>query len=346
VELRFSEAGTPLGVLDAQCWARDPHDRGKRERRKTLPLEQKESMKWLRSFRKVAQVQKQCPETMLVSIGDRESDLYELFEEALRDPRGPKLLVRMNATTQRQTPDGPLWEFMASQEVAGRLALHIPHAGSRAARDTIVEVRYAPVVLAPPRRRKDAPPIQAWAVYAREAPENAGEQGPIEWMLVTTAAVASMDDAQQRMHWYSRRWGIEVYHRTLKSGCRLEDRQLGTAERLEACLGVDMVVAWRVYHLAMLGRETPGIPCTAFFKDEEWKALCCYVSKCPTPPQEPPTLGEAMRMVGRIGGHLGRKNDPPPGTQTLWRGLQKLDTATEVYVIFTQGPPHDFKQGP
>jgi hypothetical protein len=83
-------------------------------------------------------------------------------------------------------------------------------------------------------------------------------------MLLTTAPVITFDDAVKRVEWYSGRWGIEVYHRTLKSGCRIKDRQLETVDRLEACLGVDMVVAWRIYHLTMLGRETPdtlyGVP--------------------------------------------------------------------------------------
>jgi hypothetical protein len=94
-----------------------------------------------------------------------------------------------------------------------------------------------------------------------------------------------------------------------------------------------MVVAWRVFHLTMLARETPNAPCTVYFSDDEWKALCCYTTKKPIPPQEPPTLAAAVDMVGAMGGYLRRKNDPPPGTQALWRGLQRLDTAKEMYVI-------------
>ena len=103
--LAFTEDGTPLGILDAQCWARDPEDVGKKHRRKQLPIEQKESMKWLRSFRQVAQVQKLCPDTMLVSIGDRESDIYELFLEASKDPHGPHLLVRAEKSRNRKVEE-------------------------------------------------------------------------------------------------------------------------------------------------------------------------------------------------------------------------------------------------
>jgi hypothetical protein len=345
--LAFTEEGTPLGILDAQCWARDPQDRGKRYRRHDLPIEQKESMKWLRSFRKVAELQKLCPDTLLVSIGDRESDLYELFVEAVQDPGGPGLLVRAEKSRNRKVEEQFLWEFMWHQNVAGSLKIHVPRRGSRKARDAWVDLRFAEVELKAPSRSGPVPAVRVWAVYILEQASDEMVDSPIEWMLLTTVEVKTFEDAQKRVEWYSGRWGIEVYHRTLKSGCRIKDRQLGTADRLETCLGIDMVVAWRIYHLTMLGRETPELPCTVFFKDIEWKALCCYVKKTPIAPQTPPSLREAMFMVGAIGGHLGRKSDGFPGTQTLWRGLQRLETATEMYAIFTQQDyPHPFQSGP
>ena len=344
--MAFTPEGTPLGILDAQCWARDPQDRGKRYRRHDLPIEQKESMKWLRSFQKVARIQKLCPDTMLISIGDRESDIYELFEEACRDPAGPKLLVRTEKTRNRRVEQEHLWDFMARQAVAGSLKIHVPRSGSRKARDAWVDIGFAEVVLTPPKRCPGAPGIRVWAVHVLEQADETGDQQILEWMLLTTVEVKTFEDARQRIEWYSGRWGIEVYHRTLKSGCRIKDRQLGTADRLETCLGVDMVVAWRIYHLSMLGRETPEVPCTVFFQDVEWKALYCYVNKTRVAPEKPLLLREALFMVGRIGGHLGRKRDGFPGTQTLWRGLQRLDTATEMYAIFTQEHYDTLYSGP
>ena len=226
---------------------------------------------------------------------------------------------------------------MGARQVDGTLSLCVPRSAERPERDTTMDVRFAPIEFQPLKRLKGSGSIRAWAVYVREQSQPAIDN-PIGWMLVTTVEITTFQHAQQRVQWYAKRWGIEVYHRTLKSGCRIQDRQLGSADGLAACLGVDMVVAWRVYHLAMLGRQTPDLPCTVFFADEEWKALWCYVYKTPVPPPEPPTLDRAMSMVGQIGGHLGRKSDGAPGTQTLWRGLQRLDTATEMYVIFTSGP--------
>jgi hypothetical protein len=343
--LAFSVEGTPLGVIDAQCWARDPDDQGKRERRKALPIEQKESMKWLRSFRKLAEIQALCPQTQLVSVGDRESDLYELFAEAARDPAGPKLLVRAERSRNRRVEQESLWQFVGTKPVAGEITLQLPKRGNRGARKAVLDARFAEVALQPPKNSA-LPPVRLWAVHLlEEEPEDGGE--PIEWMLLTSVAVTTFEEAVERAEWYAARWGIEVYHRTLKSGCRIKDRQLGTAERLQACLGVDMVVAWRIYHLTMLGREMPEQPCTAFFEEVEWKTLYCYHHKTPVAPEEPPSMAEAIRMLGAMGGHLGRRRDGPPGTQVLWRGLQRLDTAVQMYIVFTNSPaPHTWRSYP
>lgn len=346
--LAFTPEGTPLGVLDAQCWARDPQQQGKKHQRQSLPIEQKESFKWLRSLAKVAEIQKLCPATLLVSIGDRESDIWELFMEAGKNPDGPKLLIRAEKTRDRKVQDQYLWDLMLEKEAAGKLKIRIPRRGPRKARDAWVNIRFAKVQLTPPQSHASGLPIGVWAVYVLEDVAESDESvEPVEWMLLTTVPVDSFQDAQRRVEWYSGRWGIEVYHRTLKSGCRIKDRQFETADRLEACLGVDMVVAWRIYHMTMLGREAQDLPCTIFFKDVEWKALCCYVNKSPIAPETPPAMREAIKMLGAIGGHLGRKSDGPPGTQVLWRGLQRLDTATEMYVIFTvQNSPHPMQSGP
>jgi hypothetical protein len=161
-----------------------------------------------------------------------------------------------------------------------------------------------------------APAIPVWAVYVTEK-ANPGVKEPLERMLLTTVAVTSFAEAQRRVEWYTGRWGIEVYHRTLKSGCRIEDRQLETAERLEACLGVDMVVAWRIYYLTMLGREPPELPCTVFFKEIEWQALCCYVNKTPLPPRDATRYQQdgledrsPRRPSGKKGRWLPRHPDP------------------------------------
>jgi Druantia protein DruA/Transposase DNA-binding/Transposase Tn5 dimerisation domain len=338
--MAFSVEGTPLGLLDVQCWARDSADFGKKHKRKQRPIEAKESHKWLESFRRVAQVQRYCPNTMLVSVGDREADVYELFHLALEDPRGPKLLVR--AEQDRLLEDGQehLWPMVAAQPVAGIQEIHIPRRLTCSARVARLEVRFAQVTLKPPKTKSQYGPLQMWAVLAEEvaAPKDVA---PLCWMLLTTCPITTFAQAIQKLGWYTKRWCIEIYHKTLKSGCKIEERQLGDADSIEACLAIDMVVAWRVYHLVKLGRETPNVPCTVFFEQYEWKALKTFITGYPYH-DEPPSLREATRMVASLGGFLGRKGDGEPGTKSIWLGLQRLDDIAWTYkqlVPYLRPPP-------
>src|SRR5690606_21579096 len=132
--------------------------------------------------------------------------------------------------------------------------------------------------------RSGLPNVSLWAVWAREVGAPSDIE-PVEWMLWTTIPVADLAQAQEKLDWYARRWGIEVFHRTLKSGCQIETRQLGSADRIEGCLAIDMVVAWRIFHLTKLGREVPEVPCTVYFTELEWKALSGFIHRTPTPPK-------------------------------------------------------------
>jgi len=328
--MAFSTEGTPLGLVDVQCWARDPEQAGKKSKRKELPIAQKESHKWLRSYRAAAEVQTLCPQTTVVSVGDREADLHELFHEARRTPSGPKLLVRAERTRLRRvgSPQAEeheyLWEKLPAEPVSGQADVVVPRRGSRTARTARLEVRHALVTLKPPKKSPALDGVPVWVVYAREVDAPAEVESPLEWMLLTTVEVADQAQALERLRWYTLRWGIEVYHRVLKSGCRVEDRQLRDIARIENCLAIDLVVAWRIFWLTKQGRETPDVPCSVLLEPDEWKALYVTVQDAP-PPAEPPSLREAVRLIASLGGFLGRKRDGEPGTTTLWRGLRRLD---------------------
>lgn len=386
--LTFSLKGRPLGFVDVQCHARDPAEFGKKADRHKLPIECKESHKWLKSLEATAAMQAQCPGTLLVNVGDREADLYELFAKAAEQPQGPKLLVRARhdrtlggdapgtsggakkkgrktnkqavpevdlqkaaeagkpaQTSAEALPGAPadvpadaeqaeqeqeqaqatrqLWSTLQSQEVVALQTVKLPATGKRKAREATLEIRHAQVKLRSPKRLK-GPDLQVWAVLAQERNAPAGVE-PLEWMLLTTVAVNNAQDAVERLRWYTLRWGIEVLHRTLKSGCGIENRQLGQADRLEASLAIDLVVAWRIYHLSKLSREDPDAPCTVYFTDAEWQALKMFETKKLALPEQVPTMREMTHSVATLGGFLGRKCDGEPGTQTLWLGLQRLD---------------------
>jgi hypothetical protein len=335
--MAFNAEGTPLGVVDVQCWARDPAEFGKKHLRHQYGIEQKESNKWLKSFKAVAEAQRQCSETTLISVGDREADIYELFHLALSEPKNPKLLVRGEHNRLLADGQGRLYEYISSKEMAGVQTVHVPRKKKQPAREAKLGVRFAEVKLQPPHRKKGLGELTIFAIVAEEIEAPEGVEG-LKWILLTTCEVKTFEQAVEKLRWYCIRWGIEIYHRTLKSGCKIEQRQLGSAERIESCLAIDMVVAWRIYHLTKLGREVPDMPCTVFFEDAEWKALVAYKTQNPIPPEKPLTLREAIHMAASLGGFLGRKSDGEPGTQTLWLGLQRLDDITEMWKVFMSKP--------
>jgi hypothetical protein len=341
--MAFTPEGTPLGLLDVQCWARDPAQAGKRHRRHEQTIEEKESYKWIKSYRNVCIVQARCPGTQLIVMADREADIHELFVEYLQTSKSAQLLIRAEKSRNRKVTHDQqqiefLWSCLQAIAPAGTINLAVPPRKDRLARTATLEVRYAPVTLKAPQRKPGMPDVAIHAIYAKEANAPPDIDDPIEWMLLSTVPVTSFEEAQTALDRYARRWGIEVYHRVLKSGCRIEDRQLGAANRLENCLAIDMVVAWRIHHLTWLGRETPDMPCTAFFEDTEWKALVGFMHQSPVVPDKPPTLKEAIVMVASLGGFLNRKSDGEPGTQTLWRGLQRLEDITKAYIAFVIRP--------
>jgi hypothetical protein len=332
--LAVNTDGTPLGLLSAQCWARDPKDFGKKARRHQLPIEEKESNKWLISFKAATATAKASPDTTVVSVGDREADIYELFVLADQTPNAPLLLVRAQHDRKLLAEQSRLSEHMNKCPEAGIQEITVPRKGSRPARIAQLSIRYSKVELAPPTGKEKQAPLSIWAILAEEKKSPEGIE-PLRWLLLTTAPTDSFKDACKHLSWYTQRWTIEVFHKTLKSGCRIENRQLGSANRLEACLAIDLVVAWRIHYLTKLGRETPDVPCSIYFEEAEWKALATFVTKKPITDDNQPTLREAIRMVATLGGFLGRKGDGEPGTQTLWLGLQRLDDITEMWKVMT-----------
>ena len=177
--------------------------------------------------------------------------------------------------------------------------------------------------------------MRVWAVLAQEIDPPEGVE-PLEWMLLTTVEVKHKDDAFQRLSWYARRWGIEVYHRILKSGCCVEERQLENSRRLTNCLAIDLIVAWRIFHMVAMGEQTPDVPCTIYFTPSEWRALATFVLKTKVPPRHPPNLNEAVRMLATLGGHLGRKHDGHPGAEVLWRGMARLADIDAAYKLYCE----------
>lgn len=333
--------GKLLGVADLDAWARDKEDFGNAaERCKRKPIESKESAKWLRSLA-VAQdlATRLGPEVQVVSVFDREGDVYSVLHEA--QSQGLDFVVR--ALHNRKISDDPdfsrLWDLVATKPV-GTMRLKINRGKKRSARIATLRICASEVTIkTPPKRPKGESrtgDLKLFAVMATEVPaEDGGRiQGtPVQWKILTSLPVHTKEDAERILELYAARWAIEELFRVLKSGCAVEDHQFSTVDRFLKCLAVDAVVAWSVLFLMMEGRESPEVPCTVLFATHQWQAAWAYVNQDPEPPDKPPTLGEMVRLIGRLGGHLGRRHDGPPGQQTLWRGLQRLMDLAEMWLM-------------
>lgn len=329
----------PLGVLDVQTWVRDTDEFGTgKSTRKDRDITDKESRKWLGSMEAAERLQRDLgKETQVVSVFDREGDVYDVLATAAMSDRLGHVLVRAQADRRLLHPQQRIWEHVEAQPLAASISIEVPKRLRQTGRTAELAIRYASITLQPPADRPKSAgyaPVPIYAVHALEENPPKGQKA-ISWMLLTTVPVESADQAWTTVQWYACRWLIEILFKVLKTGCAAEERQLETAERLQRCLAIDLVVAWRILYLTMKGRETPDLPCTVVFEDYEWKALYVFVFKSRNAaPATAPSLREVTRTIGRLGGHLGRKGDGEPGILTMWRGLQRLPDIAEMWQVF------------
>jgi hypothetical protein len=323
--LAFTTDGTPLGLLQAECWARDPARFGSRHQRHQKATLEKESGKWLRSLSALQQVAAQSPAVRWVFVADREADLYDLFVAAANCPQGPALLVRARHDRRLPHREASLFAYLSQAPLAGQIQVTVPRRPGQRARTATLAVRFAEVELCAPEPKGSRPALSLWAVEARELQPPQGV-GPIHWRLLTSLAVRELAPAVEKLRWYCVRWGIEVFHKVLKSGCAVEAVQLQTAARLQRYLAIKLVVAWRVMALSQLSRERPDIALSEILEETEWNVLRAWAARrCPGRHSGGvPTVSDGVWWLGRLGGHLGRRGDGPPGALRLAHGLERL----------------------
>lgn len=344
--LVVTDEGLPLGVLRSQCRipGTEPEAAGPPGE---LPDKPKKTENWLLGLRDCETVAAEMPHTRVLQVLDREADFFELFDAWRQGPRRTHLLVR--AHHNRRTTEGVgLFEGVKAAEPRLRLQLHIgrqsarPKKSKQKARTKRIErtaemaLRYKRVELRPPESHQDKEPIPLWIVHMVEENPAVGVK-PIEWFLLTTVEVASPELAEHLVDYYCLRWRIEDWHRVLKSGCRIEELRNESANRLERALAIYLVIAWRVMLMTLLGREVPDLPPDVLFSDIEVEVLGAFANS--RRDLKPPTrLQDAVNLVGRLGGHMGRNGDPPPGHQVIWMGYTKLRNMCEGYMLHAQAP--------
>ncbi len=348
--IAFNTHGLPLGVVWQKSWARDQIGtkltaKEKRERRRKTPIEEKESIRWVEGIRAAREVAEACPRTPCICVGDSEADIYEMFSEPRTTSEGQvHLLVRAGQDRALSDRSENCLEavratpclYQCSVDVSTRKSMikgdTRKRRESRDARIAEVQIRATMVTLRPPSRPdRKLPEVTVNVVLVEETNPPEGET-PIQWLLVTSLPIAEPEQVRQIVSYYCIRWQIEIYFRTLKSGCRIEARQFEKFGRLLNCLAVYSIVAWKVMYLCRLGRECPDLDCEVIFEPSEWKSVFITVGNA-DPPSTPPRLNQIIRMIATLGGYVDRTSTEP-GPQTLWLGLQRvhdLSTAWEAF---------------
>ena len=367
----FTPDGVPLGTIHALPWSREEgapsSSKLPSHKRVSIPIEQKESYRWVTTLERTQHVAAQLPQTQLVCVADSEADIYELLVAGMAEPRQADWIVRAchdrtlpaearsgegegagtcdadkKAQTVRERVLTTPMLFRKTIEIQEReKKYNCDHRGrrqTRRARTAEVEVRALRVTLQSPWRPGGPLPDVTVNIVLVHEPNPPDREPAVEWILLTSLPIETLDQVRQVIQNYCVRWTVEVFFRTLKSGCRVESRRFEHVDRFLPCLAIYLIVTWRTLFVCRLGREFPDISCEAVFEAAEWQSVYQIVKR-ETPPEQPPTLREMVRLVAQLGGYVNRKREDEPGPQTVWLGLQRLHDIALCWVVFGPGAP-------
>lgn len=338
----FTDTNVPLGAVGQANFIRAEIDKSskadKSKKRKALPIEEKESFRWLKGVRQARAAAQQCLEKTCVIVQDSESDISQVLAEDRSLENGKELHIIVRSGQARSTSEGALYESLKAEPAAFQQTISVSarkakvactkhkREQTREARTTEVEVKAKTITLTP----KGCKPLVYNAVLVDEIDPPADVE-PIRWILITSLPITSIKQIRKIIAAYCTRWQIEIFFRTLKSGCHIERRQFRRIEPIENAIALYMVIAWRVMYLCMLGRNCPDISCETIFEPCEWKAVYTVLKK--EIPEEPPTLNEVIRTIARLGGFIDRPKSVP-GPETLWKGIQVANCYASAWLAF------------
>jgi Transposase Tn5 dimerisation domain/Transposase DNA-binding len=328
--LAISPEGTPLSLVYQETFVRPIENYGKSNDRKKIKYEDKESFYWQKGM---SALNKSLDSDIhKIHIADREADIYELFligKEANSD-----LLIRSTHDRKLDCNDY-LWQHLDKTSVIAEAKIKIPQAHTTNKVEITVSIKYKKVtILKPANSKSTCASVELTGILLQQvSPKQDWQQEIVEWKLLTTLEILQMADALQCVQWYCYRWLIERFHYVLKSGTEVEKLQLEEATRLQKAIHIYSIAAIQLMKLTYLARATPEESCELVLTRDQWAVLYMLRTKKKELPNEPPTIEEAVKWIGGLGGHLGRKSDGPPGLKVIWRGYRQLMTAVEMYEV-------------
>lgn len=342
--LAVSTSGLPLGVFSHQCWARTPlpdlpKNRSERNqlRAKTKP-EDKESIKWIDGLDETMRTAK-ASKARIITIGDREADYNLLMARCIELDSG--FVIRSRASRQVLDSNNEkmdLYSKLNELPTLGSFALSPPRTRENKPKKIDVGVKFLQTKIVLPsnitrsKRLYRTEDIKLSVVELKELGDN--EKDKLHWILLTSEPVNSIEDALKIASWYRSRWTIEIYFKTLKSGLKVEDCRLGTADKLFRYISLIAIIGYRVLFLSRVARDHSNESSALILTETEWKTLMALKYRTKEVSIPPPTILEAVKMIAVLGGYKNRKNDPPPGPICIWRGLQAMNQQVRIFEIF------------
>jgi hypothetical protein len=321
--LAITTKGLPLGLAAIKFWTRKKFKGTAALKKKInptrVPIEKKESVRWLENLKQSTELLGDAGRC--VHIGDRESDIYELFCTA--QEVGTHFLVRTCVDRLAGDGDHTIADEMDEVAVKGLHRIEVRD-NNGDPDEAVLEIRYRRIRVLPPiGKQKRYPALSLTVIHAEErgTPKN---RKKIDWKLITDLPVQSRKDAIEKLEWYALRWKIEVFHKILKSGCRAEESKLRTAQRLANLIAVYCILSWRVFWMTMLNRSSPAASPALALTEAEIGLLDHLVKDRDQKPLRRRTLSHYLTKIARLGGYLARANDPPPGNTVMWRGMSRL----------------------
>jgi Transposase DNA-binding len=321
--------GEVLGCAMQEPFVRTPAPRGE-TRSKRWHRTQRETDVWMRLVTRLGTFP---AVTTIVHVGDRGADMFPFFQAC--QATQTSFLVRACENRRLKPEEGPqtyLLDSVRAWPAQASRPLQVPASHGRTARTTVVQLAFGPLTVLPPRHdpRGSKEPLAVWAIRIWEEQTPEGEE-PLEWILLTSVPTTTLEQAWERVGWYEHRWVVEDYHQCLKTGCRLEERQVQRVDRLIRLLGLLSPLAVRLLQLRDLARREPERPaCEVLDAD-----LLAVVAAQTDHPPALMTTGGFWTAVAQMGGYLARPGDGPPGWKTLWKGWLRVQTLLEgVHLAF------------
>lgn len=344
VVLVEAESARTVGLIEQSRWCRSSAERGQRHRRAQRAYEDKESFKWQRASERVAKRLGREAMGRVIAVCDREADVYEYLH--YKGGADERFVVR--AAWDRRVVGEPaqrLFEQLERAPMVGEETVLVMQRGGRRGRMARLGLRAAPVRVRAPRRATPTGELALNAVLARELEPPEGETA-LCWLLLTSEAVDGLAAVRRVLRYYQLRWRVEEFHKAWKSGARVEQRRMHSAENLERIAVILAFIAVRLLQLrevfvapswlfddaaAQANKRRAQAPCTQVLTTPEWQVLWVAQERS-RPPVKPPSLQWAYKTLANLGGWLDTKRTGRAGWEAMWNGWFRLQERVDTYL--------------